>query len=326
MSHRRIGSVVLLTLAAAVAAAPGCKPASSGATWPEGKPRVVATFAPIYCFAASVAGPDATVHTLMTDKGPHDAELTQADAEKVRGAQLILMNGLGLDDKNVERIKGSIGGDAKAVALADAIPKDRLHHHDEDEGHDKDKKDAHDHDHGEYDPHVWLGLPEAVLMVGKVRDELTALDPAHADGYRQRAADTVARLNKLHADGKAMLKDKKERKLVSFHESLGYFAPALDLKIAGVIEPQANVEPGSPWLTQLLKTCQDEHVRLIATEPQYSTKTGAQVLLTELKRKVPDAAFVEIDPIETAPPDELKPDYYERKMRENIENLAKALR
>ena len=57
-----------------------------------------------------------------------------------------------------------------------------------------------------------------------------------------------------------------------------------------------------------------------------SVKGGGKVLLEQLKRKGIDAAFVEIDPLETADADDLTPDYYERKVRQNVERLANVLK
>jgi ABC-type Zn uptake system ZnuABC Zn-binding protein ZnuA len=328
MSTRLLGLIGLLALAAS--ALPGCTTKPPAQVWPDKPgPRVATTFAALYCLASSVAGPDGTVHTLLSDKGPHGYEFTPADAEKLRGANLLLINGLGLDDELAKKVRSTIGADAKLVAVGEAaVPRDRLiRDEDEDEKDDKDKGKP-EHQHGEFDPHVWLGPPEAILMVEKIRDELTALDPAHADGYRQRAADTAARLRKLHEDGKALLKDKKDRQLVTFHESLRYFARAYDLKIAGVVEVTPGTEPGIAQLNELIKHCEKEHVRLIAVEPQYSAKNAGQTLLDELRKsnKVPDAAFVEIDPIETGPPEGLTLDYYEKTMRQNLDNLAKTMK
>jgi zinc transport system substrate-binding protein len=198
---------------------------------------------------------------------------------------------------------------------------------DDDDDKDEKKGGHHHHHHGGSDPHVWLGIPEAIALTQCIRDELVKADPEHRGNYEKRAADYILKLEKLGADGKKALADKKDRNIVAFHDSLQYFARSFGLKVVASIEGLAGQEPDPGRFKDLLKACQRDNVRVIAVEPQYPRNTAAKSLLTELKAKgVPDVVFAEVDPLETAEPDQLKPDYYEKKMRENIENLAKALK
>src|SRR5438128_1316393 len=92
-----LGAAAALALGAAVVLTPGC--GGGGGPWADRPgPNVLAFFPPLYSFAATVAGPDAQVLPLLTTKGPHDYEPRQADARKLAGADLFLVNGLELDD------------------------------------------------------------------------------------------------------------------------------------------------------------------------------------------------------------------------------------
>jgi ABC-type Zn uptake system ZnuABC Zn-binding protein ZnuA len=318
----RSRAVLLAAVALAVPLfAPGC---GSDSTWPDRPgPKVVVSFPPIFCFAVNVAGEDAVVKNMMSTVGPHSFQPTDTDARLLRHADLFLVNGIGLDNALADSLKAGSGNrKLKVVALGERIPADRLvegrcnHEH----GH------AHDHDHG-HDPHVWLGPDHAIVMVEAIRDELKAADPAHAANYDRRAAEYVAKLRKLKEDGLAVLKDKADRKLVTFHESLAYFAGAYNLSVEGVVQKKPGLEPNADELKALIKTCAEKKVRLIAVEPQYTANTSARAVLYELKRNgVEGADLVEIDPLETVRPDDLTPDWYERKMRANLEALAKAMK
>jgi ABC-type Zn uptake system ZnuABC Zn-binding protein ZnuA len=191
----------------------------------------------------------------------------------------------------------------------------------------------HDHDHaGEHvhptDPHVWLGVKYAKVMVETIRDELKRLDPAHAAGYDDRAAKYLARLDALEADGKKMVAAKQEKAVVSFHEALQYFGECYGIRIAAVIEVQPGKEPTTDNLKEIVKKCQRQNVRVIAVEPQFPRNTSARVIRDELRSAQPpvDAEFAEVDPLETCNPDELSADLYEQKMRANLANLTKVLR
>jgi ABC-type Zn uptake system ZnuABC Zn-binding protein ZnuA len=233
--------------------------------------------------------------------------------------------GLGLDNTSAEKMKsGSGNANLKIVAFGDQIPEElRLegtcnHAHEPGQA----------HEHGD-DPHMWLDPDYAVRMVEMIRDELKAKDPAHATGYDSRATAYIAKLKKLKEDGVAMLKGQQKPRLVTFHDSLAYFEKSFGLNVRGVLTKKPGQEPEPNEMKKLIKICSnpDNPVRVIATEPQYSTSNSAETLRKELATSgVKDVILVEFDPLETVRPDELTADWYERKMRANLETLSKAFK
>lgn len=292
--------------------------------WPDKPgPKVLVSFPPLYSFTQSVAGDTINLQSLLTSSGPHGYETTARDGRMVAGADLFFINGLGLDDSIAMKLKKSANPDLELVALAGALEKSELveseeDHHDHDHDH---------HHHGEYDPHIWLGIPQAQKMVSMIATKLGQKSPEHKAEYRKNADEYIARLEALHTEGIDKLKDKKERKIITFHESLSYFAKSLELEVAGVIMVTAGVEPSRDRMTKIVDACVKNEVRLIAVEPQYPSNTAASAILEALHaRGIEDAAFVEIDPMETAKPEELSATYYEERMRQNIQNLEEKLR
>lgn len=259
----------------------------------------------------------------MTHAGPHDFDPTAEDMQRVRGADLFVLNGLGLDDRAAKKLKdGSRNGKLKLIDLGAKLDPKLLHegecHHDHAAGE--------PHEHGK-DPHVWLGPDLAVKLVEGIRDEFAEADPAHADAHKARAGEYVGKLNALLADGRAMLKDKADRKIVTSHESLEYFAAAFGLSVSDVIMTTPGREPTAKELAALVDSCVRNKVRVIAIEPQYAGGATARRIVEELARKgVADPAVVEIDPLETARESDLVPGWYEAKMRENLKKLAEALK
>lgn len=305
---------------------PGCRSTKDDG-WPADKtgPKVVVSFAPLYCLAANVAGDDAVVRTVMTTSGPHHFNPTSEDAKLLRRADILFINGIGIDNDQAETLKrGSGNKNLKVIDLGDRIPKDKLLvgscNHDHGNGV--------PHDHG-MDPHVWLSPDYAIILVEGIRDELKAADPEHAANYDRRAAEYIAKLRKLKEDGIALLKDKKDRNLVTFHDSMTYFAKTFGLNIVGVVQKTPGTEPNDKVLKELIGLCADEQnpVRIITVEPQYSTSNSGTELIKILKHKnVPDPRLVEIDPLETCPAEALNPGWYETKMRANLEALAREMK
>lgn len=323
MNSRSIAFRFLL-IGLAAATMSGC--AKVPEIWPDrpGK-KIMVSFAPLYCFVANVAGDDANVLCLLAGTGPHNYHATMKDALQLREADLFFVNGLELDTELADRLASNADNpNLKVVRLGEcADMKDKLRTVDPN----ADSCCCGGHHRGDHDPHVWLGIPEATVMVGCIRDELKQADPAHAGGYEKRAADYIARLKQLQTEGQRKFAVKKDRQFITFHDSLQYFARGLGLKVAASIQPQAGDEPDAGRLKKLIDLCEKDRVRVIAVEPQYPHTTAASTLLNELRiRGVTDPVFAEVDPIETASSDQLKPDYYEIKMRENIDHLADALR
>jgi ABC-type Zn uptake system ZnuABC Zn-binding protein ZnuA len=292
---------------------------------PGGPTKVVASFPPLYCFTRNVAGPDAAVLCLLVTTGPHEFRPEKLDALKLSRADLFLVNGLGLDNWVPSLVGEAHNNQLQVVKVGEAaIPKGRLLPGGKDDEDEPGEEHGHGHEHhGAYDPHVWLGIPEAIAMVGGIREVLKKQDPAHAAGFDKRAAEYVARLKELHEYGKKAFAGKKNKKFVATHDSLRYFARSFGLDVVDSIQRQPGVQADVATLAKLTELCRKENVRVITVEPQYSRAT-AETLGRQLKAHGLDVRIVEVDPIETADPP-LAPDYYLRKMRDNIDALARNL-
>jgi ABC-type Zn uptake system ZnuABC Zn-binding protein ZnuA len=296
----------------------------------EGKTRVVATIAPLESFARAVGGDRVAVRCLCTTTGPHHYQPDTRDARLLGKADLFLAVGLTLDESFARpMVQSSRRKDLRFVELGEQLPEaSRLEMvHDccrhAEPGH------AHHH-HDKWDPHVWLGIPQAVQLVEQIRDQLTEIDPAGKETYAANATAYVAKLHALHAEGKKLLADRPVRRIVSFHEALGYLAKSFDLEIADVIEQGPGDEPTQGHLRDLIKACKDPNkpVALIAVEPQYAGSSSAKIVHDELKNKGVVVPLATVDPLETAEASDLAReggDWYLIRMRQNLESLAQAL-
>ncbi|HEY7156870.1 MAG TPA: metal ABC transporter substrate-binding protein [Gemmataceae bacterium] len=331
MTKRRTAAMVVIL---AVFALAGC--ARSTPLWLKrgGPPRVVVTIPALDSFVRNVGGEHVGIVCLCTATGPHHYEYLPDDAILLRDADLFFAVGLTLDDKFADPIQTeSHNARLRYVKLGERLPKKLLRKGEEHEHGKEEAKHEHEHahEHGEYDPHVWLGIPQAIAMVEIIRDELKKVDadPAHQADYDKNAAAYIEKLEKLHADGKAQIKDKKNRKIIAFHESLGYFADSFDLKIVDAIEMTPGHEASPAHQAKLVEKCKAEDVRVIAVEPQYQQGSSATVLKDEVK----NIEFAEVDPLETAADADLNGDrkelkskgWYETKMQQNLDELAKRL-
>jgi zinc transport system substrate-binding protein len=313
-------------VAAAVAAGlVGCSTAEDPWQGQPGPPRVVVSFPPLACFVKNVGGTHVGVLSVCKEQGPHGHPYNVREAAALREANLLLANGLGLDDRFMDKLKDD--GNPRLAYLklgAELDPKLLLRL----DGGEPDKKGG----RVEYDPHAWLGVKQSCAMVERIGDELAKADAAHADEYKKNAADYVKRLKGLHDEYKKRFADKSNVNLVSFHDSLQYVAKDYGLTIVDVIELDPGEDPNAKRMADLLEHWTGADVKpekrpaAITVEPQYTGK-AVETLLADLKaRKIEDVKKVVFDPLETATEKEcLEPGWYEQKLKADLDELLKAL-
>jgi ABC-type Zn uptake system ZnuABC Zn-binding protein ZnuA len=290
-----------------------------------GQIRVLTSFPPIFCFAANVAGEHGKVLCLLTSTGPHDYQATPLDSIKDAKADVLFINGLGIDEFVAKPV-----ADARKksilVEVGEAIPDDKLIHLEE-----ADRKHVHadgtECEHGEHDPHVWLGPHLAQEMVKSIAKKLGELKPEHASAFAANAAAYSKQLQELQSYGQEKFNAKKNRRVIVTHDFLRYFAQAYPIEIVGSIQPRPGLEADAGQMAKLVKLCKEKDVQVIVVEPQYS-KGAAESLQRHLRGQGIDVRLAEVDPMETAAagddgnPD---PELYVRRMRANIDNLVGAL-
>src|SRR5262245_26161892 len=119
-----VGIVVPAVAAVALSVLLGC--GSGGEVWQPNKPRVLTSIVPLHCFTALIAGDDADVRCLLTTKGPHDFQPSAQDARLLSGAQLLISDGLGLEDFLDGLLHNAGNRKLKVVKAGERIPAELL--------------------------------------------------------------------------------------------------------------------------------------------------------------------------------------------------------
>lgn len=254
--------------------------------------KVVATTTIIADVARNVGGDFVTVEALIPpDADVHAFELTPADIVKVTQADMVLVNGAGLEDF----LGTLLDNAAEVVVVSNGITMlsfagDAHHEEDEndeehahaalivgvlgasgvcDEAHEH-EDEAHAHEHGVCDPHVWTDPKNVMVWASNIAEAFAAADVEHADGYRANAAAYIAQLEALDAEIVEILSVIPEdaRILVTNHEFLGYFAHAYGFEVVGMVISGGTTlaEPSPQALATLVNVIQNEGVKAIFAE------------------------------------------------------------
>jgi zinc/manganese transport system substrate-binding protein len=276
------------------------------------KVRVVTTFLPGFNVAANVAGDLAVVENLVAGNvSLHDYQLSPGELRKLTGADLVMMNGLGLETFLDRAMRsGGAGLQKKIVTLSEGLHRELIHgeapHAREEEGH--------DHFH---DPHVWL---DPMLMAHGVTNAMEALqkaDPKNAEGYAKNAAGYVAKLHALDGELRERLAAVRGVPFITYHNAFGYFVRRYGLSLAGVVERVPEIPPSTRERAQLQKVIREKRVKALFSEP------GGNSPLARSIAKDTDIRLGELDPLETG---ELSAGSYERGMRRNAEAMVTVLK
>jgi len=243
MTTTRRGALLaaLLLLAAALPLRP------TAAQAPAEPLPVVATFSILGDFVQRVGGDRIALRTLVGPGGDaHTFEPTPADGAALTDATVIFENGLGFETW-LDDLYAAAGSDAARVVVTEAItPLTMAEEHAD--GDEPAATPAGGHAEGEIDPHAWQDVANAILMVEAVRDGLTAADPDGADAYAANAEAYVAELRALDAELVAQVETlpPADRKLVTSHDALGYFAARYGFEIVGTALGSVSTEAADP--------------------------------------------------------------------------------
>jgi zinc transport system substrate-binding protein len=301
----------------------GCRP--SVADDPDRPFKVVTSFLPVYAFTTSIAGDLIEVENLLpAGVGPHDYQFSPRDIRKLREADLLVVNGLGLEDWLARAIRsvGGRGSKLKVVEAAAGLDQQLIHGvtrlqiEDEPAPRSRRHRHHHQHDQGEANPHIWLDPRLAMHAVGNILEALKETDPANAAGYEENARKYLARLEALDAELLEGLSPIKEQPIITYHDAFPYFARRYELNLVGVIEKVPEVAPSARYLESLMQAVRHHEVKAIFTEPQFSPRLASQIA-RDLEIEVG-----QLDTLEAGP---LTPESYEEGMRRNLHVLQKHL-
>lgn len=231
----------------------GC--AQAGPTASPGTLQVLATTTVFADIVGQVGGSRITVSSIVPPGvGPEDYEPRTGDSRKLADTQLIVSNGVGLDDF-LDGLLTSTAAQADRLVLGEGIPTIETE--------------------GEPNPHFWLD-PSLVIAhyLPKIVAKLSELDPAGKTSFEQNAAAYGSQLEDLDVTLKAKVAaiPEAKRKLVTFHDAFPYFARHFGFEMVGVIVENVGQDPSAGELAELVGKVRAAGVKAVFSEAQFSPK------------------------------------------------------
>lgn len=195
------------------------------------KIQAIATISIIGDLVKNVAG-DAVYLVVLVgpNRDAHEYEPIPADSVNIARADVIFENGLHLEHW-LDKLYTASGSKAKRVIVSYGVTPRVFEDNPQD-----------------VDPHAWQDVTNVILYTRNIRDALAAIDPANKNTYESNAKNTIQKLQALDAWVKTEVASipVAQRKLVTNHDALGYFAKAYGFQIIGAVIPSATTEAADP--------------------------------------------------------------------------------
>lgn len=238
------------------------------------RPKVVATTS-VLCDMTKQIAADTIDLTCLLPPGTdaHVYEPVPEDRRAIETAQLILYSGYNLEPDLIKIIK-STSNNAPKIAVGEvAVPNPLMgeeHHH----GHEEEQ--AHEEE-GEKvpDPHVWQNAQNGSRMVGVIQTNLAQIVPANAELYTKNAQALKEELAQIDSWIKAQIATipQNQRKIVTTHDALGYYAAAYNIPVEGALEGLSTDEkPTATQVKSLIDTVKETKVPTIFAETVVNPK------------------------------------------------------
>ncbi len=258
---------VLLSFSLVLSACQSARPPVEG----NGNPLAIESF--LADIAQNVAGDRMIVDTLIPPGlDPHSFEATPQDVVKISNCPILIINGAGLEEW-LAHILSNVQKDKLIITASSGLSNRAAKGGSE-----------------ELDPHFWLDPIDVIRYVENIRDGFIQADPGGAETYQRNAQEYIAKLQELDL----WIKDQvaaippSDRKLITNHESLGYFADRYGFEVIGAIIPSTTTgsSPSAEELARLVDLIYATGTKAIFVEAgsnlqlasQLSNETGIKVV------------------------------------------------
>lgn len=257
VSYLRAFALILLTLAAVV----GLTACSSQQKTKD----IVVTTNILGDVVAHLVGDSAAVHVLMKpNSDPHSFGISAKDAALMENADLIVANGLGLEEGLQSNVDNARSQGVPILEVGEQI-------------------DTIEYSPGLTDPHFWTD-PRRMLSATEVIEEKLSEVTGNPDALTAAATSYRQELSDMDSKVTALLEEVPEerRRIITNHNAFGYMANRFNYDVIGTIIPGGTTlaSPSAADLQELTNAIRDNSVPAIFADSSHPQKL-AEVLASE---------------------------------------------
>jgi len=276
------------------------------------KIKIVTSIFPLMEFSRAVSGDRGEVSLLLPAGAEvHTWQARPSDIIRLSSADLFIYIGSGLEPwiqdilKSVKSSNLNVLEASQGISLIEGKPQNR----------------EHGHEHGVADPHIWLDFGNDQIIVDRIADVLSDIDPGGSKIYRKNAASYKEKLIRLDQKFMDSLKNCTHRKFImGGHAAFGYLARRYNLRQISLLGLSPDSRPTPKKLIEVAELARRYKIEVIFFEASVSGKL-AKVLAEEV-----GARTLVLNPGANLTKEQLKSGttFFDI-MKKNLENLKDAL-
>ncbi|MEU2724397.1 zinc ABC transporter substrate-binding protein AztC [Streptomyces smyrnaeus] len=220
----------------------------------DGRPTVVVTTNILGDITREVVGDEAEVKVLMKPNAdPHSFGVSAAEAAQIESADLVVYNGLGLEENVLRHVEAAKEADVPTLGVAREVHPLSY----------RTDKTA-----GQPDPHFWTDPSRVRTAVRLIGDAVAEhVDGVDKSAVKEQATAYGKQIGQLDTwmEQRFETIPKSRRKLVTNHHVFGYLARRFDFQVVGTVIPSGTTlaSPSAADMEALTTTIEKAGVKAI---------------------------------------------------------------
>ncbi|WP_019220714.1 metal ABC transporter solute-binding protein, Zn/Mn family [Bartonella senegalensis] len=243
----------------------------------QNKIRAIASFSILADLVKNVGGDHISMTTFVgPNANTHTYEPTPRDAQALRNAHIIFINGLHLEGF-IDRLITASGTKAMLVEVSANIPPLEI----------KNQEQSAKHHHSDVDPHAWQTIPNVEIYIKNITIAFCKIDQQSCASYRKNAESYMQKLKEKQEILKTKIATipKDKRIIITSHDAFGYFAQEYGFTILAPQGASTEAEATAADVAKLIKQIKANNAAALFVEnisnprliKQISKETGLKI-------------------------------------------------
>ena len=236
----------------------------------NGKLNVVTTVAPLTDIVRNIGGDRINLFGIIPDgTDSHTFEPKPSDAKRLSQADLVIVNGLHLEDPTLKLAEANLRSGAEIKKLGDNTVTERDYLYDF----------SFPKEEGNPNPHLWMNPKYALRYAELTRDWLAAKDASNADYYGANLNTFKVRIDQLDVGIRQAVQSvpPQNRRLLTYHDSWAYWAREYGWDVIGAVQPSDFKEPRPQDVASVIEQVRAEKVPAIFGSEVFPSKVLKQI-------------------------------------------------
>lgn len=234
----------------------------------EGQFKIVTTFYPIWMMTKNITQDAQNIEIVnMADRNVgclHDYTLSTTDMKKLEKADVVVQNGLGIENF-MDKILNTYSG-IKIIDSSKNIT-------------------SKIEENGEVNNHIWTSLSNYMMQVEEIAKSLSEANPENKEVYEKNKENYIKELKKLQKEYQTELANLNDKKAICLNEAFSYLAKEVGLEIISVETNHEESSLSAEKMKELIEIMKKENIKSILVDKEDNLKS-AQTLASETGAKI----------------------------------------